>query len=520
MTLNTEVENRTMEYYINYFDELFTPSKPLAKMFRTEEDGYLYDNGTNNIFRCDEDIFLLLNNMYSMPVQEAFRKTISEIDGENTLKAAKTLFATQKENNLLLNKPENIIFHGGHFENLEYHISHKLQQLILEVTERCNLRCKYCIYNEGVKDVRNHSNNDMTEEIAFKAVDYLYDNSDEVEEPTISFYGGEPLLEFDLIKQVVEYSKDKFKNRKISFAMTTNCTLITEEISEFLAVNLFYITLSIDGPKEIHNMYRTTNKNLGSFEKVIDGINNLNKAFTKINADKKFNINIVYSPPYTLNKLNDIFVFFNESTLFSKVASFNISYPHKGSIPQQIIDQYSTKEEKNLYKWTSNNFVEYLTNNHDIPLFYKRQVEQELVHIFTRKVSDIPNNKIFLNGCCIPFGRKIFISSKGEINICERADGTPGIGNIKNEININIIKEYFVDVYSKESFTNCSKCWGNKICGLCYAYAYETGYISIKKRNKYCNTHLENILSNLELYSKLLKINADSLNYLSEYEIM
>lgn len=144
--------------------------------------------------------------------------------------------------------------------------------LVLQVTQKCNLRCSYCVYSGDYKN-RNHSQKEMSWETAKEAVDYLYGHSMSSEDIYISFYGGEPLLMFRLIKEVVEYVKREYCQRTVHFNLTTNGTLFTPEIVQYFIKNNIQIMFSLDGPKEVHDKNRIfAGSNRGSFEKLRDSM--------------------------------------------------------------------------------------------------------------------------------------------------------------------------------------------------------------------------------------------------------
>lgn len=93
---------------------------------------------------------------------------------------------------------------------LEYSLERCIGTVALQVTQGCNLRCKYCAYS-GNYDNRVHSGKRISKETAFKAIDFLFAHSVDRERVSLGFYGGEPLLELDLIKECVEYAKKRVK---------------------------------------------------------------------------------------------------------------------------------------------------------------------------------------------------------------------------------------------------------------------------------------------------------------------
>ena len=159
-------------------------------------------------------------------------------------------------------------------------LSKKVGNLVLQVTQDCNLRCKYCVYSGNYYN-RVHSKHKMSEEIALRAVDFFMERSSAVESPIIGFYGGEPFLEFGLIKKVVNYVNDTYADRNCGFNLTTNLTLLNDEIIKFVIKNNVHIMISIDGPEQIQNRNRVFESGKGSFDTVVEKA----KKFKEANKD-------------------------------------------------------------------------------------------------------------------------------------------------------------------------------------------------------------------------------------------
>lgn len=123
----------------------------------------------------------------------------------------------------------------------------------------------------------------MDFEVAKKAIDFVLEHSSQTkEEVVIRFYGVEPLLNYPLIKNCVQYVKNQAANcgRKIAFSMTTNSTLINKDIADFLTDNDFNIIISLDGPEELHNENKVYIDEQGSFNDTIAGIKTILKSRT------------------------------------------------------------------------------------------------------------------------------------------------------------------------------------------------------------------------------------------------
>lgn len=150
-------------------------------------------------------------------------------------------------------------------------IKNRLKRLTLQVTYNCNLKCKYCFFSDAYTHSKNR-NIMMNEKIAKKSIDYYLAHSKKCNRYEFSFYGGEPLLNFSLIKYCVDYILQKIDGRKIDFYITTNFTILNDEILEFLVNNNFNIAISLDGPEEIHNEFRKFSNNQGSYSVLVENL--------------------------------------------------------------------------------------------------------------------------------------------------------------------------------------------------------------------------------------------------------
>ena len=137
----------------------------------------------------------------------------------------------------------------------------RMSYMELILTDQCNLRCSYCFE----KDKNPHN---MSDETAMASVDFLMEESGPTKNLTLLFFGGEPLLRFDLMQKVWEYATKRADalGKKINWDMTTNGTLVTEEKARWLRDHGVKYLLSMDGGKEDHDRYRKYANGRGSFD--------------------------------------------------------------------------------------------------------------------------------------------------------------------------------------------------------------------------------------------------------------
>ena len=139
-----------------------------------------------------------------------------------------------------------------------------IKHISLNVSQSCNLSCIYCYGVDGEYSQKGL----MKTDTAFRAVDWLIEHSMDAKDVVITFFGGEPLLNFRTIKQVVTYAKEKAQqhNKDVHFSITTNGTILSKEVIEYLNENKFSVVISFDGDLEMQNKNRPFKRNNGSYE--------------------------------------------------------------------------------------------------------------------------------------------------------------------------------------------------------------------------------------------------------------
>ena len=144
-----------------------------------------------------------------------------------------------------------------------------VKALCLHVAHSCNLSCSYCFASQG----RYHGDRAlMSFEVGKRAMDFLIENSGTRRNLEVDFFGGEPLMNFPVVKRLVEYGRsiEKEKNKHFKFTMTTNCVLMNDEIMDFLNKEMSNVVISIDGRREVHDRMRPTINGKGSYDIIMN----------------------------------------------------------------------------------------------------------------------------------------------------------------------------------------------------------------------------------------------------------
>ncbi|MEG1458187.1 MAG: thioether cross-link-forming SCIFF peptide maturase [Acetivibrio sp.] len=143
-----------------------------------------------------------------------------------------------------------------------------VKALCLHIAHDCNLKCRYCFAEEG--EYKGHREL-MSYEVGKKALDFLIQNSGNRRNLEVDFFGGEPLMNFDVVKQLVVYGREqeKLHNKNFRFTLTTNGVLLDEDNMEFANKEMANVVLSIDGRKEVHDYMRPSRNNKGSYDLIL-----------------------------------------------------------------------------------------------------------------------------------------------------------------------------------------------------------------------------------------------------------
>ena len=143
-----------------------------------------------------------------------------------------------------------------------------IKALCMHIAHTCNLNCSYCFASQG----KYHGERAvMSYEVGKRALDFLVENSGTRHNLEVDFFGGEPLMNFDVVKKLVEYARsiEKKYNKNFRFTLTTNGVLVDDEVIDFANREMSNVVLSLDGRKEIHDRYRVDYSGKGSFDKIV-----------------------------------------------------------------------------------------------------------------------------------------------------------------------------------------------------------------------------------------------------------
>jgi uncharacterized protein len=411
------------------------------------------------------------------------------VEDETVLEEARTIVSKMISAGLFSNDS----FKGYVIPSSEEINSPDFGLMTIQVTEKCNLRCSYCPYSSSDKSqFRKHSERDMPIEIADMALKFFYKYASN--DTAIGFYGGEPFLNFNLVKYIISELRKYLPDWSGIPTVTTNFTQYTPEIGDFLAEHDFLSVISLDGPQSLHDRYRKTVNGKDTFERVIANLIDLNDRHPDY-FKNRISINTVLAPPFDLDAINE---FFAKGICHLKFSDFRFSVANDLNptfFPS--INGGSANEANGIVSEYLANKLRSCQSSEDVknsPLLFSGCIPtiKRIMNV------NLPNEKDHLNfRSCIP-GDKIMVHIDGSISICDKCE-TLKIGDIRTGIDKDLAKK-LVNDWQAVLGDNCLTCWASGFCSACYAAAWDGQKLNADQLNRYCEDFRRKTEKWLEIY--------------------
>jgi len=340
----------------------------------------------------------------------------------------------------------------------------ELSYLILNVTEQCNLRCDYCTYSGHHLHRRTHTSKKMSWAIARRAVDWFAYRSRH--SATLSFYGGEPLINFELIKRTVQYARGVFTGKKIRFHIATNGTLLDRRIQLWLVDNPdVLVTVTLNGPATLHDRFRHTEKGRGSYERIMQNLS-VFKQENPITFNRQIDVIINY---FNVAELPTIKAWYLGETLFNQKLPLSLRRISLCFADAELRSQFTKHLESNaipVLDKIENEYLSCLKSKQYQKNFWGVLWDSPLSRLHFRPMTTVSLRYPFTGGCA-PLTKRLFVDTDGNLRLCEKADGKIKIGSIDDGIDF-----YRLNQLKFERLLNakCRNCWALRMCSLCLKF--------------------------------------------------
>lgn len=347
---------------------------------------------------------------------------------------------------------ENILFSEDRLEQFsDTDTDVSLKTICLNVSHDCNLRCDYCFASTGNFGGRRKL---MSAETGKRAVDFLIEHSGDRKDLEIDFFGGEPLVNFDVVKQITEYgrSREADTGKTIQFTMTTNGVLLDDEKIDFINSEMSNVVLSVDGRKEVNDRIRKKTDGTGTYDEIMPKF----KKLVNAREDKGYYIRGTFTK-YNTDFSEDVMSLFDEG--FSKIS---VEPVIADSSEPYALTEINLPE---IFKEYEKIAVKILENK-------KRGKNLDFFHFMIDiNMESCVHKRLKGCGCGNEY---IAVTPEGDIFPCHRfvSEKDFKMGNIYDGTFDREIKKKFAEahVYKKPE---CQKCWAKFYCsGGCNANNY------------------------------------------------
>lgn len=417
-----------------------------------KNNGYniVLDSNSGSVHAVDEVAFEVIDKYESRSKEEIILELCDKYP-EITADDIEEIFQDIEEL-----KKEGKLFSEDKFKDLQIDIKARptqLKALCLHIAHDCNMCCKYCFAGEGEY---SGDRSLMSFEVGKRALDFLIEQSGSRKNLEVDFFGGEPLLNFDVVKQLVAYARsiEKEKGKNFRFTLTTNGVLLNDEVMEWANKECYNVVLSLDGRKETNDRMRRTRNDKGTYDLILPKFQKM----AKERNQQGYYIRGTYTH-YNTDFANDILhladLGFEQLAMEPVVTDPKMDYALQESDIPKLKDQYDllAKEMcKRNREGKGFTFFHYMIDLEGGPCIYKR-----------------------ISGCGVGTDY-MAVTPWGDLYPCHQFVGDEKflLGNVFDGVkNTDIVNEFkLCNVYSREA---CQDCFSKLYCsGGCSANAYHT----------------------------------------------
>ena len=432
------------------------------------------DINSGSVHVVDKIVFDILDMFEEQDLEEIILK-LKKIYDEKAIKDAYEEISCLKNDGLLFSEASNL-------SGLTYNKDNIIKAMCLHVAHDCNLKCSYCFASQGnFKGERSL----MSLEVGKKALKFLAKNSGNRRNLEVDFFGGEPLMNFQLVKDLVSYGREieETYNKKFRFTITTNGVLLDEDKMDFINENMDNVVLSLDGRKEINDNMRKTISGEGSYDIILPKF----KRMVEKRGDKDYYIRGTFTSK-NIDFSKDALDFYNNGfkkiSIEPVVTSEEMDYALREEHLKDILEEYEKfsrdyidikKKDKDFY------FFHYMIDLDQGPCIIKRSIG------------------------CGAGSEYVAVTPEGELYPCHQFVGEKEflIGNLDDGIINTELRDKFKNsnVFTKEE---CRECWARFYCsGGCHANAFYAHHDISKPYKLGCELEKKRIECSISILANL-----------------
>jgi len=488
-------------------------SMPFVHLFRTEQGAYVYDVNTNRIVAVKPGVQAVLRHYATdrseKEVLRAAGANHPDMPHEQMQRAYQDVQQARRRGLFSNYRPEDFTpWHVTEQKRATYATG--LQQLILELTEQCNMRCRYCTFSEHYPLTRGYSQRGMPVGVALAAITYFLEHSTSVEgKAAVTFYGGEPLLRMDLLERSCRLAMEKAGER-VRFQLTTNGTLLTAANAKRLAALDMTVLVSLDGPQAVQDTNRVLRNGNGSFARVFDNLRAVRRALPEF-YQRNLGFVCVLGPRTSPKQAFEFFesepdLLGNGILVVNFVSAQDTDYWERHPTTpawRQEVDQLRVEYYRRLLSGGARS------------KFLDALFQKPFLSLWRRgKRSRLPAT-MPLHGCCVPGSRRLFVDVHGQYHICERVNRTIPIGDVAHGLDLERVRQIW-DRYRDACRKSCLGCWALQYCPRCFV-AVGKGEFALDASE--CDRIRDAVASDMEDFCRIAERNPFAFEFMREIKV-
>ncbi|MBN2260738.1 MAG: radical SAM protein, partial [Clostridiales bacterium] len=341
----------------------------------------------------------------------------------------------------------------------------RLKGVLFEVTQRCNMSCKYCIFGGNYYYFNKLGSLDMDTLVARNVIESLYEKvkGNQTKVFGIGFFGGEPILNLSGMQKIISLSKCIFKGWELLFNITTNGTLLTDKVIDYFIENDISILISLDGPKCIHDSKRLFKNKKGTYNKIINNLVNIRNRQYEYYL-RKVTLVCVWSEDLSIN---EIYNYFSSNEIVNKL---QIRFNPVLRNDNNYYDNYKMQPDRlRIIDAIKNKIINKINKNE--PLL---PIDRIFLSDYERIEDRLMDRRFYSSLKTCLFDGRLFVDVHGNYHICNQINPLFPIGNYKSGHDIKKMKSIY-DQYTSECSNHCYKCEVRFLCDNCYATIAKDG---------------------------------------------
>lgn len=432
-------------------------------LFKVGDGAFVYDVNTSALLAVEPPLAAVLPLVGALPASEITRRLAGDFSPKEIARALGAVARGRREG----------LFQGRRVRlvpRAELPGDTAPRHLVLTLTERCNLRCAYCLHGAGLPGVRPHGHRDMDLATALAAVTSYLDQALPDHRPVISLYGGEPLLALDLIATLITAARRHPRGAEARFALDTNGVLLEDRAVDLIRREKIHLQVSLDGPAAAHDRFRRDTAGRPTHALVMAGLDRLLGRDPA--AADRLSFVVTLAPPVDLPAVAE---FFRE---FPPFLAHGIARQPRVRANRADLRGQAWPEADAGWRDFSRQVAEaraaYLAalaagGRDTLSPVIRALFEPGLIKLHHRSKARLGD--VFTpGGNCRPGVRKLHVTVDGRLQPCERTGQSLQIGTLASGIEPAQVEQLGRDFHQAVA-TSCEQCWALRLCPVCFAVA-------------------------------------------------